>query len=146
MPNYCNNKVTIIGHAVDLDVFEAEKLSFSKFVPRPAEEEENWLEWNSECWGTKWEHWDYEVVLRDTNILVMNFRTAWVSPINFFKSLLKAYPKVWLKCEFNTEDYMIGVWVAYMKNGICVEDGLIWDEPAPYLTEDGEIHIPGSDD
>ena len=142
MPNYCDNKVTIIGHVEDLDVFEFEKLSFSKFVPRPAEEEENWFEWNNAHWGTKWEHWDYEAVLRDDNVLVARFRTAWAPPIEFFKGLLTSYPRCWVKCEFNTEDYRAGVWVGYIKDGACVEKYLIWDEPPPFLTTDGKIYIP----
>lgn len=146
MPNVCNNKVTIIGHVEDLDLFEEEKLSFLKFVPRPAEEEHNWYEWNNTHWGTKWESWDYELVLRDENIMVAEFCTAWGPPIEFLKRLLPSYPRCWIKCQFNTEDYMAGIWIGHMKAGACVENRFMWDEPPPFLTTDGEIYIPGEDE
>lgn len=146
MPNYCNNKVTLVGHAEDLDVFEAERLAFSKFVPQPEDQKDNWFEWNNANWGTKWEHWDYSVVLRDECVLVVEFRTAWSPPLDFFKGLLASYGRCWIKCEFNTEDCMAGVWVGYMKGGVCVDKEFVWEEPMPYLTVDGTIHIPEEDD
>ena len=142
MPNYCDNKVTIIGHKEDLDILEEEKLAFSKFVPRPADQEDNWYEWNHAHWGTKWEHAEYEATLREENILVAHFRTAWAPPIAFFCELLKLYPRSWIKCEFTEEDSMAGVWIGHMKGGKLVEKGCTWLEPMPYLTTTGEIYVP----
>ena len=142
MPNYCDNKVTIIGHKEDLDIMEDDKLTFSKFVPRPADQEENWYEWNNAHWGTKWEHAEYELLMREDNIYVAAFRTAWAPPLAFFESLLKLYPRSWIKCQFREEDCLAGVWVGYMKSGKVVEKGSTWLEPMPYLTTTGEIYIP----
>ena len=142
MPNYCDNRVTIIGHKEDLDILEEEKLTFSKFVPRPADQEENWYEWNNAHWGTKWEHAEYEMTMRDDHVLVAHFRTAWAPPIAFFSALLKLYPRSWIKCEFTEEDSLAGVWIGYMKAGVLVGKGSTWLEPMPYLTTTGEIYIP----
>lgn len=142
MPNYCENKVTVIGCKEDLDEIDDVNFSFQNLCPRPEEQEENWYNWNNINWGTKWDCWDYELKMKEENILVGSFRTAWCPPIAFLTSLLGKFPKAWIKCEFYTEDQMAGVWIGYMKDGSLVEKGSTWLEPMPVLDSNGEIYIP----
>jgi hypothetical protein len=146
MPNHCNCHVTVIGHKEDLDEFEEHQLSFQHFVPRPVEAEADWYTWNVQHWGTKWEAWDYELKERDENFLVVDFTTAWAPPIAFFEALLQRYPRCWLKCIFNEESGMAGVWVGSVKAGVVKSKNLVWDEPEPALTTDGEIYIPDEEE
>jgi hypothetical protein len=144
MPNICFNTVSIIGHKEDLDLFEAHKLSFQHFHPRPDDQEDNWYEWNCVNWGTKWEYFpeSYTVKGRDTNFLRVTFETAWAPPFKFLEHLLKSYPRCWIKLEFWIEDNDEGVWIAFMKDGKLQEKGLGWQVPEARLTTSGEILIP----
>jgi hypothetical protein len=50
---------------------------FQMLRPRPADQEENWYDWNVTHWGTKWEPsvYDFERINDDT--IKINFDTAW---------------------------------------------------------------------
>ena len=103
MPNWCYNNAEFYND----DVAEVEKLQahlkslddkstkksddesglFSYFIPRPAEEDENWYDWNINHWGTKWETSVYSWERVDENTLLMNFDTAWSPPLTFYETL-----------------------------------------------------------
>lgn len=144
MPNICYNKISIVGHKEDLDLFEQHKLSFEHFYPIPTDQEANWYEWRCANWGTKWPYdpESYKVDVRDTNFMRVKFETAWSPPFKFLEHLLRTYPRCWVKVEFYIEDMQDGVWIAYMKDGMLREKGLDWIMPEPRLTTTGEILIP----
>lgn len=95
MPNWCNNSLFIRNEdktKVDtleqqLSLKENQQL-FGALVPRPADQEENWYNWNISNWGTKWEaniiDWDRT---SDTEIYI-SFDTAWAPPIAFYDSVM----------------------------------------------------------
>lgn len=136
MPNWCYNKVTIIGHKEDLDQFEEQRFSFSYFVPPPADCP---YEWYRDNWSVRSEHHEYEVKIRDENLYVAGFDTAWGPPIRFFRKLLEKYPRCWLKCAYTIEDGVAGIWLGHYKNGEFKEQWFDWIEPRPDLTTDGQI-------
>jgi hypothetical protein len=99
MPNYCYNSVTItIEDAAKADQFESflTQLQSNKdessvgllgyFLPRPAEEDENWYGWNCENWGTKWDvhRCDWH---RTNETFELTFDTAWSPPIGVFEQI-----------------------------------------------------------
>lgn len=106
MPNWCNNHITITGKEEDLKcIFEA-KLSFNKLCPRPAEQNENWYQWNCEHWGTKWDINEDEIDITldvvENGIYQINaeFLTAWSPPDEFFRYLTKQMPGLKVKAEY----------------------------------------------
>jgi Ferredoxin-like domain in Api92-like protein len=137
MPNNCENRVTIIGHKEDLDLFEEKGLAFSYFCPMP---ENGDIEWCSENWGTKWDPYNLKSERNGPNGIEFNFTTAWGPPIVFLKKLLSQYPKCWIKITYGECMMMLaGIWIGYMKNGELKEKWLEWIEPMPILTTAGEV-------
>jgi len=99
MPNWCANNAEFHND----DVAEVAKLEahlkfldenksnnniesglFAFFRPRPAEEEENWYDWNISNWGTKWEASIYSWEKVNDNCITLNFDTAWAPPTIFY--------------------------------------------------------------
>jgi hypothetical protein len=84
---------------------EARTFSCHKIIPRPASENDNWYNWNSTNWGTKWDLCDIEWVSRDweDGIVELNFWTAW-SPIpEVLAKLSEQNPDVEMTYRFNDE-------------------------------------------
>ena len=104
MPNWCSNNAEFHND----DVAEVAKLEahlkfldekkkddnieaglFGYFLPRPAEEEENWYDWNISNWGTKWEASIYSWEKVNDNCITLNFDTAWAPPTSFYDFLAR---------------------------------------------------------
>jgi Ferredoxin-like domain in Api92-like protein len=141
MPDICYNSLYIIGHKEDLDEIEAAKFSFQEFVPRPADQEENWYEWNNANWGTKWDRGEYILNHRSDNQLAIGFQTAWCPPLKVLEAVLKKYPRSWMKLTYSSEDNASGVWIGHMATGELTVQQLHWIQPEPRLTTKGEILI-----
>lgn len=87
MPNWCDNSATI-SNQDKTKIDELEKVLadkdnqqvFNHLRPRPADQEENWYDWNVNHWGTKWDisiiDWDRE----DEHTIWISFETAWSPP------------------------------------------------------------------
>ena len=99
MPNWCYNNVEFhnddVAEVAKLEAFlktkeknkEDENGLFSYFIPRPADQEENWYDWNISNWGTKWETSVYSWEKLNDNSIRMNFDTAWSPPLAFYEFL-----------------------------------------------------------
>lgn len=97
MPNWCNNYVTLTGPKEKIDelIIELKKSDerdeqyeiLNKLRPRPAEQEENWYDWNVNNWGTKWDInvAGYEIV--DETTVTISFDSAWSPPISLYEYL-----------------------------------------------------------
>ena len=90
MPNWCYNSVSILHNDKDkIDAIEKALANkedwFSVIHPRPNQEE--WYEWNTENWGTKWspdpDCTEYEKL--EDNKITITFQTAWSPPIELYK-------------------------------------------------------------
>ena len=114
MPNWCNNIATLkfkeAEQAKDFyDKVEAtkdsqEQIVFGVLLPRPADQEKNWWEWNNKNWGTKWEpNLDF-IELKDSEVFMV-FDTAWSPPIYWY--------------EYITQQYDIEVDATYLEWGMC---------------------------
>ena len=148
MPNDCHNSIVIIGHEEDLDIFEANHLRFSYFVPPPPGlTPDEHFDWCCDNWGTKWDNPSEgpcatRVIHRSNNELRMYVWTAWAPPFPFLSTLLDRYPRCWIKNTWNEEGGMAGVWVSHMNKGHQLVKELSWIEPEARLTWKGEILMP----
>lgn len=94
MPNWCSNSLFIRNDdttKIDelekhLSAGENQKL-FDALIPRPADQEENWYNWNIENWGTKWEANIIDWERTNENEIFVSFDSAWSPPITFYESL-----------------------------------------------------------
>lgn len=97
MPNWCSNSL-LLSHDDKSLIDDLEKRLrehkgeqfFNLLRPRPADQEENWYEWNCENWGTKWDanltvDVEFESMERiSDNMLSFTFDTAWSPPIALY--------------------------------------------------------------
>lgn len=96
MPNWCINTLTIKGKPKDINKLmkqveltesesgehNAQVFSCHKVIPRPVSENDNWYNWNTTNWGSKW---DCTAIQRtegtwESGMVSYTFDTAW-SPI-----------------------------------------------------------------
>ncbi len=123
MPNWCDNQISVRAlptHANDFAAFkttltlpDAEGnvvcFSFHQAVPRPIDQEENWYEWNTANWGTKWdvshdpEHFNGTQVCSYPDIVGIDTTTAWGPPGDWAERVANKY-NVEINIEYETED------------------------------------------
>ena len=96
MPNWCYNRLEVRGPTRAIhDVFDPtitnEDDFFNVIKPRPADQEENWYNWNTGNWGTKWDVSPEEIEITDeddgTSTVLTNFDSAWAPPIGIAEHL-----------------------------------------------------------
>jgi len=114
MPNWCENSLNVSGDKESLDLFIKaisgdDEIDFTKLVPRPTEEEDNWYNWNCDNWGTKWAPSDIYV----DDIASFSFLSAWGPPIELFTAIAKLFP---------TLDFSL----AYSESGMCFCGAACW--------------------
>jgi hypothetical protein len=92
MPNWCQNNLTLTHDEPAmikkaLEAFQQGNF-FNELVPRPAEEEDNWYNWNIDNWGTKWDVGrDGDVGDVNDTMISLNFDSAWSPPIAGYEKL-----------------------------------------------------------
>jgi len=110
MPNWCNNTVTIKHEdstkidAIEVELSKDKPELFNSLVPRPANKEEDWYNWNVENWGTKWDASISHFIREDENTITVFMETAWAPPTKFYYALLEQY--------YNVDAY-------YHEEGMC---------------------------
>lgn len=118
MPNWVHTVMTAEGPSETLERFadevagasDAEQLpvpfTFQSIIPRPAEAEDDWYNWNVANWGTKWDaceaEQDAEYAAAD-GALVYRFDTAWSYPEPVFSRLTEQYPLLRFTFEYQEE-------------------------------------------
>ena len=128
MPNHCYNYLTIVGDSDMIKEFVDSNFEFEKICPIPPEEESNVYESHCNKWGTKWDR--YEYTLDDTGKRGMKcmFTTAWNPPIALFEFLLEKFSDIWIKCEWNEDGGMAGVWVGKHRDGETSVQEIEWED------------------
>ena len=117
MPNYCNCSLTLsiededpLNNNILLNFYNNNKkddllLSFSKEVPMPESENENWHQWCVENWGTKWEPLSVDVEENYEDMLApslsYSFDTAWSPPLNWLSTVSTKYPQIKFFIEYS---------------------------------------------
>jgi hypothetical protein len=100
MPNYCDNKLTVVGTNSMLQDFiqiassSNSVLSFNNFLPMPEEESKNCCDWNIENWGTKWDAVDCHMNSVSEYQMDYYFRTAWVPPWKWYPEVVEQFPEL----------------------------------------------------
>jgi hypothetical protein len=96
MPNWCDNIVTLRhSDKSKIDVLQQELLKedpsvFNLLQPRPADQEENWYDWNVSNWGTKWDASVHDWGRDDDNEIWISFDSAWSPPTTLYEFLLES--------------------------------------------------------
>jgi hypothetical protein len=113
MPNYSSSRIVIILPEFDEDDTQAQRQirwekfrdlknhilehgededgeNFNPFTvlrPRPADQDDNWYEWHSNNWGTKWDLCYGNGVIHGDSTLIIEGQTAWCPPIELLQYL-----------------------------------------------------------
>tara|TARA_B100001094_G_scaffold304460_1_gene333434 strand:- start:187 stop:870 length:684 start_codon:yes stop_codon:yes gene_type:complete len=85
MPNLVTSQIFVPNvsptEAKELHTVCKEQRLLAFLHPRPTDQDQNWYEWNTENWGTKWES---EVLATDycknRNVFIVEIETAWSPP------------------------------------------------------------------
>lgn len=118
MPNWVFNTVTVEGDERTLTALadtlavaegpdgDVVPLSFQAAIPRPTEAEDDWYNWNTANWGTKWDA--HEPKLDPDSgpgqgRLCYRFATAWSYPEPVFAELTRKFPQLHFTFAFQEE-------------------------------------------
>ena len=126
MPNWCENDLSVSGDKESLAVFMKSisgdtEMDFTQLVPRPAEQEDNWFNWNCDNWGTKWAPNEIWISYETETESAMTFQSAWAPPTELFTAIAKLFP---------TLDFSL----AYSEGGMAFcgatrwQEGELWNE------------------
>lgn len=105
MPNWCFNSLSVTGSATDLQNFitkvsgnhTTETFSLHALYPLPEEEEENWYEWQTHNWGTKWDINKDDLSINkelDAEHVAYTFTSAWSPPVAWLEKVYKDFPEL----------------------------------------------------
>ena len=117
MPNWVHNRITFKGSSGDLAKIAEElkdensqgPISFNKLIPRPADQEDDWYNWDITHWGTKWDacHADSELKsfgnTSRPDELFYSFDTAWSSPAPIIDILITKFGHVEMFYDYEEE-------------------------------------------
>ena len=118
---------------------------------------DNWYDWCSRNWGTKWdataEEDDHTLSIED-NMVTIEFQTAWSVPEGLLSTVQTMYPDLLIECTFideggtpagvlYTSEYDKGVLISeYSDEGVLMKDdsGTLY-----YYDEGGEVYMDMDD-
>lgn len=127
MPNWVSNRITITGGKDALDALEQKlhseetPFSFGALVPRPSDKEEDWYNWNTSNWGTKWDACEAHKSRVDDTTLEYQFETAWSPPGGVIDALFNQHPDLDYEYLYEEEQGWGGSVV--FKGGAVIEQG-----------------------
>lgn len=139
MPNWNENYIKLTGTKEKIAeakaLFESkdQEFDFNKIIPMPESEKENWYEWCTANWGTKWNAVDPSVEVNKTEIeLCIHFRTAWCLPYEILtwmvtSDFLKGYDSFFW--ESSNEEDMYETYESYI---LDAEKGSVFRETGSY--------------
>ena len=113
MPNWCYNSADIAGPVELIRKIEQgarEGKLFESLCPIPADQQDNWYNWNVSNWGTKWDTTAdvnniEEPDQNGTASISLMFDTAWSPPIAWY--------------EYISEIYNVNITAMYHESGLC---------------------------
>lgn len=118
MPNHVTNRIIFpadLADRVRTECFRDNHFTFESLIPSPpykyegsltAQDEKdfpcNWLTWNKEHWGTKWDAYKSSLVVEGDKA-ILTFDTAWSPPRPVIVAFANKY-----QCEFTFKSYCEG--------------------------------------
>lgn len=141
MPNHVKNIITISGDKNEFyklsenvkgnDPYYGYEISFDfeKIIPMPdniyqgdlkigeSYDENNWLDWSIDHWGTKWNAYEHEE--RENGFVSL---TAWSAPHPVIEKLAKDYPKLTIRHRWADEDIGNNCGTRVYKSGELVSE------------------------
>ena len=130
MPNWCENKMTVVGKPDDVKAFyeryadEGTKLSLNRITPRP-QELDDWYQWSVDNWGTKWDvEADGEVAESDwmhdvpASQVQYSFESAWGPPLEAVKTLIARHPELVFAIFYNEPGMCFHGWLTGAKGKV----------------------------
>lgn len=100
-----------IDNGIEVDYFERDKLTSGGITKEIRKElldkfgVDNWYNWAILNWGTKWGAYDVYIVNNSNNELIVQFNTAWSTPLSFLLKLSEQYPTLQLSVRYADEDF-----------------------------------------
>lgn len=142
MPNHVTNilrvsgdpdKVRAMFEAIKSDEIGLGSIDFNKVIPTPdniyrgnlGKEEfakygkNNWLDWNTANWGTKWNSYGYDAVYtpKEFDGEHIEFQTAWSYPDPIIAALAEQYPDLNFEVKWADEDFGYNTGKKEFENG-----------------------------
>jgi hypothetical protein len=109
MPNWVWNRIEITGTKDHLDALEKKLqgedtvFDFNALVPRPADKDDDWYNWNVAHWGTKWDAAHPEKERPSDESLSFRFDTAWSPPVGIIDAFIAQHPEVDFVYDYEEE-------------------------------------------
>ena len=120
MPNWCTNKLTIIGPGADVQAFKTtavghspweepgenpNALNFHSLIPVPesilaVDYDDAGYNWEKENWGCKWGAANSVIVEEWEGHVEYAFDTAWSPPIELLETMAKQWPNLTFVLEY----------------------------------------------
>lgn len=138
MPNWVFNYLAVEGNSLDLEKFKEELatedkvFSFTKIIPLPVVKEwyeYNWLGWNIENFGVKWDCSESELLDFVDGLLVYKFDTPWSPVKELMSKLSEKYPHLEFKYEYEEEEGWGGEYIFKQGNILYSKE---WDIPSSH--------------
>ena len=140
MPNWCENKLVVRGEEKDMAKFNKviEKKVIRNdngkigdilkaFVPIPKDQDDNWYQWCTDNWGTKWDVECYEDLIED-DYVELSFDSAWAPPIAWLRIVAKRYPKLKFALKYD-EPGMCFMGCSKGSNGVIEDESIeYWEK------------------
>lgn len=122
MPNFCQNKLTVINPSPEFKEFISGGLDFQKIVPCPHNPFED-LNWCVDNWGTKW-NVDKDQDLNFDNEDTICFDTAWSPPIPVIAALAAKFPDLKFTLRYFEGGNFIGGIVEWSNGEVTLDEEL----------------------
>jgi hypothetical protein len=157
MPNWCINKLDVIGTQSELEEFKKAvsdadgNFSFAALVPPPAEESRDadwdWRSWTSTHWGTKWDIAEGECTFGyheedDEPTMMWEFPTAWAPPIPWVGQVAEQYPNLTFKLWFDEPGMSFSGCAVFRTGGVDKSES--WETDVSFML--GECAVRACDE
>jgi hypothetical protein len=144
MPNWNKNFIKLTGtkekiaEAKALFESKEQEFDFNKIIPMPESEKDNWYDWCTANWGTKWNAVDVECEVFNENCLTYSFDTAWCLPEEILRwfitsDFLKGYDSFFW--ESSNEEDMYETYESYI---LDAEKGSVFREVGNYNDQNND--------
>lgn len=136
MPNWVYNNITVVAPDAEAiakvkDALQGEEgpLDFNRIIPRPADKEDDWYNWNIANWGCKWNASDIQVAQEDHPQLSYHFSTPWSPPIPVVGALSRQHPATTIVLVYEEEQGWGGELRFQNGNATTLRE---WDVPSSH--------------